>query len=139
MDVMSPSVRSRAMAAIPSKDTAPEIAVRKVAHSMGLRFRLHRRDLPGSPDIVFPRWGVVVFVHGCYWHRHDGCRFATCPATRPDFWAAKFRANVERDKRSTNELRRLGWRVGIVWECETRSPGMVECRLRAFGLRPERI
>src|SRR4051794_16042951 len=96
--------------------TGPEIRARKIAHSLGLRFRLHRSDLPGKPDLVFPRLDLVVFVHGCYWHRHPGCPKASAPAS--PFWAAKFRSNVARDKRVQAELRAMGWKVLIIWECE---------------------
>ncbi len=117
------------MAAIRSKDTGPELAVRRVIHAMGLRFRLHRRDLPGTPDIVLPKWRLVVFVHGCFWHRHLRCRFATCPATRPEFWQAKFRSTLDRDKRVMRRLRRLGWHVAVVWECEARKPERIRRRI----------
>lgn len=116
-EVISP-VRSRTMAAIPGKNTSPELAVRRMLHSMGLRFRLHRKDLPGSPDIVLSKHRTVVFVHGCFWHRHEGCRYTTNPKTRQPFWFNKFNANVERDRRSTADLERLGWRVLVVWQCE---------------------
>ena len=112
------SVRSRNMAAIRGKDTAPELAVRRILHAMGLRFRLHRRDLPGRPDIVLPKHRTVVFVHGCFWHRHEDCRYTTTPKTRQEFWQTKFAANVERDRRNRTDLQQLGWRVIVVWECE---------------------
>lgn len=122
MDIFTPSKRSQIMAGIRSKDTRPELIVRKIAHSMGLRFRLHRRDLPGSPDLVFPRWRLAVFVHGCFWHRHEGCRLAAQPKTRPEFWQQKFAANVRRDRNTIDQLSGLGWRVEVIWECETRQP-----------------
>lgn len=105
------------MAGIKRRDTKPEVAVRSWLHRAGFRFRLHRRDLPGSPDIVLPRWNAVIFVHGCYWHRHAGCPKAATPHTRQRFWNAKFAANIERDRRNLLALRRLGWRVKVVWEC----------------------
>ena len=108
------------MAGIRGANTQPEVRLRKSLHRLGLRFRLHRAGLPGRPDIVFPGRMAVVLVHGCFWHRHKGCRFATVPATRPDFWETKFRANVERDARNVAALRKLGWRVRIVWECDIR-------------------
>ncbi len=114
--------RSRNMAAIRGKDTAPELAVRRILHAMGVRFRLHRKDLPGSPDIVLPRQRKVVFVHGCFWHRHEGCRYSTTPKTRQEFWVVKFESNVFRDNRNQSELKQLGWRVLVVWECELRKP-----------------
>lgn len=130
MDRVSKIKRSEMMSGIRSKDTAPEIAVRRIAHGMGLRFRLHRRDLPGSPDIVFPRYRVALFVHGCFWHRHPGCRLAATPKTRADFWCAKFGRNVERDRRASEDLVRLGWRVAVVWECEVRDTEAVRARIK---------
>ena len=109
------------MAQIKSKNTAPEIAVRSLLHRMGYRFRLHRDDLPGTPDIVLPKYNTVVFVHGCYWHRHSGCPYAYTPKSRVGFWQAKFDANVERDEFDQEALNELGWHVITVWECETRN------------------
>ena len=123
------SVRSRNMAAIRGKDTAPELAVRRILHAMGLRFRLHRKDLPGRPDIVLPKHRTVVFVHGCFWHRHKGCRYTTTPKTRQEFWQTKFAANVERDRRNRTDLQQLGWRVIVVWECELRNSRYLRERL----------
>ena len=121
MDIKSPKARSLNMAAVRSKNTKPEIAVRKLLHAAGYRFRLHSKDLPGSPDIVLPKLKTVVFVNGCFWHRHPGCRFAAVPATRSDFWIHKFEENVQRDKRNYDVLRTLGWRVIVMWECEISS------------------
>ena len=131
------SVRSRNMAAIRGKDTAPELAVRRILHAMGLRFRLHRKDLPGRPDIVLPKHRTVVFVHGCFWHRHEDCRYTTTPKTRQEFWQTKFAANVERDRRNRTDLQRLGWRVIVVWECELRQPSDLKERLS--GLFPQLV
>ncbi|MBK6486122.1 MAG: DNA mismatch endonuclease Vsr [Gemmatimonadetes bacterium] len=117
-DIVDRATRSRMMAGIGGKDTAPELAVRRFLHREGFRFRLHRRDLPGRPDIVLPRYGVVVLVHGCFWHRHTRCRYATTPASNREFWIAKFQQNVSRDRRNARDLRRLGWRPVVVWECE---------------------
>jgi len=119
MDRISKEHRSWNMSRIRGKDTAPEIIVRSLLHNLGYRFRLHRKNLPGHPDIVLPRYKTVVFVHGCYWHRHKGCRFAYNPKTRTDFWQRKFKENVERDARARKQLRKIGWRIIIVWECET--------------------
>src|SRR4051812_1880798 len=105
VDVVDKATRSRTMSGIRGKDTQPELAVRRYLHSRGLRFRLHKKGLPGRPDLVFPRYRTVVFVHGCFWHRHSRCRFATNPATRPAFWAAKFAQNVARDKRQIRQLK----------------------------------
>ena len=110
--------RARNMSAIKSKNTKPEIKVRKVLHSMGYRFRLHRKDLPGSPDIVLPKYKTVIFVHGCFWHRHENCKYASTPKTRQEFWEAKFRENINRDKLNQENLSSKGWKIIIVWECE---------------------
>ena len=110
--------RSRNMSAIKSKNTKPEIKVRKVLHSMGYRFRLHSKDLPGSPDIVLPKYKTVIFVHGCFWHRHENCKYASTPKTRKEFWEAKFRENINRDKKHQENLSSMGWKIIIVWECE---------------------
>lgn len=120
------------MASIRGKDTKPEMVVRRLLHAMGYRFRLHRRDLPGTPDIVLPGRQAVIFVHGCFWHRHSGCRLAAVPATRRDFWEAKIAANKARDRRAVAQLRRNGWRVAVVWECQTRKPSGLDARLRRF-------
>ena len=109
------------MRAIKGKNTSPELAVRKALHAAGLRFRLHVRDLPGRPDIVLPRFRVALFVHGCFWHRHPGCRFATMPAANRPFWEAKLGGNVARDERQQQALRDLGWLPLTVWECESRN------------------
>ena len=110
------------MSGIRARDTKPEVFVRKALFRAGFRFRLHRRDLPGSPDVVLPGRRVAVFVHGCFWHAHDGCRYAKTPATRREFWESKLAANVERDKRAREVLLSAGWRVLVVWECATRDP-----------------
>jgi DNA mismatch endonuclease (patch repair protein) len=120
VDVVDAATRSRMMAGIRGRDTQPELRLRSAMHVRGFRFRLHDQRFPGRPDLVFPRYRAAVFVHGCFWHRHDGCRFATTPATRPDFWAAKFVANVERDARNEAAIAARGWRVGVVWECDIR-------------------
>jgi DNA mismatch endonuclease (patch repair protein) len=119
-DTLTRSERSALMARIRGTDTGPERAVRSELHRAGFRFRLHAARLPGRPDIVLPKHRVVVFVHGCFWHRHD-CRLSSTPATRRAFWTAKFAANVARDRRSARALRRLGWRVLTVWECSLRT------------------
>lgn len=106
------------MSGIRARDTKPELVVRSYLHGRGLRFRLAAKDLPGKPDVVFPKFRTVVFVHGCFWHRHPGCRFATRPASNEVFWERKFEQNVRRDERTTKELQKLGWRVRVIWECE---------------------
>ncbi len=113
--------RARNMSAIKSKNTKPEIAVRKLLHSMGYRFRLHRKDLPGSPDIVLPKYKTVIFVHGCFWHRHENCKYASTPKTRKEFWNKKFNDNILRDKKNLEILSSLGWKIIIIWECEIRN------------------
>jgi DNA mismatch endonuclease (patch repair protein) len=109
------------MSRVGSKGTSPEIRVRRLAHAMGLRFRLHRKNLPGKPDLAFPKYRAVLFVHGCFWHRHPGCPKASTPKSRIEFWNAKFASNVARDRRSEAALRAQGWRVFAIWECETKS------------------
>ena len=113
--------RSRNMAAIKSKNTKPEIAVRKMLHALGYRFRLHRKDLPGSPDIVLPKYKTVIFVHGCFWHRHENCKYASTPKTRKEFWENKFNENMKRDKNNFKELKKLNWNLLVIWECETKN------------------
>lgn len=130
MDIVSKNQRSWNMSRIRGKDTKPERAVRSLLHRMGYRFRLHRRDLPGKPDIVLPKYRAVVFVHGCFWHRHKGCRYAYTPKTRKEFWENKFSENIRRDKENSARLRQLGWKIIYVWECETeRNPGLLERKL----------
>ena len=114
------------MARVRGRDTKPEMVVRGTLHAMGLRFRLFRRDLPGRPDIVLPKYRLAIFVHGCFWHRHEGCSLSSTPKTRVDFWTEKFATNVARDARNAAELRALGFRVGVIWECETRRPDIAE-------------
>ena len=119
-DIVDRATRSRMMAGIGGKNTRPEIVLRRALHARGLRYRLHDRKLPGTPDIVFRRFGAVCFVHGCFWHRHAGCPFAATPSTRGEFWRTKLDANVERDRRNRRDLLRAGWRVAVVWECALR-------------------
>jgi DNA mismatch endonuclease (patch repair protein) len=120
-DVVSKKVRSRMMAGIGPAHTQPEIAIRKLLHRAGFRFRLHDRELPGRPDIILRKHRAVIFVHGCFWHRHQRCRFCTSPASNTEFWTNKFASNVERDRRNQQELLDHGWRVLVVWECAVKS------------------
>ena len=113
--------RSRNMSAIKSKNTKPEIKVRKILHSMGYRFRLHSKDLPGSPDIVLPKYKTVIFVHGCFWHRHENCKYASTPKTRKEFWNKKFTENKKRDFEIQEKIKILDWRSVVIWECETKN------------------
>lgn len=119
-DVVSPVKRSQMMSGIRGANTRPEVAVRKLLFGLGYRFRLHRRDLPGSPDIVMPGRKVAVFVQGCFWHRHQPCRYFKVPATRREFWQTKLEANAARDQLSVARLKELGWRTLWVWECALR-------------------
>lgn len=118
VDVVDSVTRSRMMAGIQGKNTKPELLVRKYLHGRGLRYRLHAQELPGKPDLVFPKYRAVVFVHGCFWHQHKGCKYASKPQTRTEFWNHKLSENVKRDSYQIAALERLGWRVFVVWECE---------------------
>jgi len=124
--------RRAVMRANKAKHTKPEVAVRKILHAMGYRFRLHRRDLPGTPDIVLPGRCKIIQVHGCFWHQHEGCRRASLPATRRDFWLPKLARNKERDSAAEAELRALGWNVTTVWECELGDLDNLKRGLRRF-------
>jgi len=129
MDRLTKAERSWNMSRIRSRDTSPERAVRSMLHRLGYRFRLHSRSLPGRPDVVLPKYGTVVLVHGCFWHRHSRCSLAYTPKARKQFWSEKFDANVVRDRRVVRTLRSLGWRVLVVWECELRDAGSLSRRL----------
>ena len=126
VDIVDTETRSRMMSNIRGKDTKPELILRRALHARGLRYRLHVKDLPGKPDLVFPKFRAVVFVHGCFWHRHPGCAKATTPATRVEFWQEKFRANVLRDQKNSERLTETGWRICTVWECELTN-GLFDC------------
>lgn len=116
MDTVDKTTRSRIMSKVGQKDTGPEMKLRRSLHKIGLRYRLHDKRLPGSPDIVFPRFKAVLFVHGCFWHRH-GCKATTTPGTNVDFWRKKFDENIARDRRDMEALQDAGWKVAVVWEC----------------------
>lgn len=120
-DIISAPARSRLMSRIRGKDTVPEMRVRRYLHSRGLRYRLHVKDLPGKPDMVFPRYQTVLFVHGCFWHQQPGCPYAVMPPSNTEFWKSKLEGNVQRDQRHASALHSAGWRVLTVWECEVRS------------------
>ena len=124
--------RSRNMSAIKSKNTKPEIVVRKLLHSMGYRFRLHRKDLPGSPDIVLPKYKTVIFVHGCFWHRHENCKYSSTPKTRKKFWESKFEVNVKRDLEIQEKIKNIEWRSIVIWECETKD--LKKLRVKLFDI-----
>lgn len=127
-DTLTPAERSERMSRIRSSDTKPEIALRKALHKLGFRFRLHGHRLPGKPDIVLPKHRTVIFVHGCFWHRHSGCKVATTPKTNTDFWIDKFDRNQSRDTRNSEALTAAGWRVLVVWECELGNAAKVNSR-----------
>lgn len=132
LDPLTVDQRSELMSRIRSKDTKPEMRVRRLLHGMGYRYRLHAKELPGRPDIVFRPRRKVIFVHGCFWHRHDGCARATTPKTRTSFWEDKFRKNVGRDRKNLLDLAELGWDAIVVWECETRDIERLATRLTQF-------
>jgi len=132
MDVLTPEERRRNMAAIRGKDTQPEMLLRRLVHSLGYRYRLHVRNLPGCPDIVLPRHRKVILVHGCFWHRHN-CRLGRpWPRTRAVFWRNKLEGNKARDVKNRKALRKLGWEVLVVWECQTRRPEWLRGRVSGF-------
>jgi len=130
MDKISPEHRSWNMSRIRSGNTKPEIIVRSLLHRMGYRFRLHKKDLPGKPDIVLPKYRTIIFVHGCFWHRHSECRYAYTPKSRIDFWEEKFTRNIERDQEVKGELETMNWKVLTVWECETRDVQSLMTKLK---------
>jgi DNA mismatch endonuclease (patch repair protein) len=132
MDTVSAEKRSRNMSRIKGRDTLPEKKVRSLLHGMGYRFRLHVKDLPGKPDIVLPGRKCVIFVHGCFWHGHPGCRRASIPTTRTDFWTAKIRGNMQRDEQSVAALEKLGYRCLVVWQCQLRDKAALSRLLAAF-------
>jgi DNA mismatch endonuclease, patch repair protein len=134
-DNMSPTQRSERMSRVKNKDSKAEMRVRSLVHRMGLRYRLHNKNLPGKPDIVLVRHKKVILIHGCFWHQHGVCRPLSVPEHNSDFWRKKFADNVERDKWNVRKLKELGWKVLVVWECETKNPETLEAKLRRF-LRP---
>ncbi len=120
-DTVSSEVRSRMMASIRGRNTKPELTVRRYLHAQGFRFRLHQKGMAGKPDLVLPKWNVVIFVHGCFWHGHGGCKYFRIPATRPAFWSAKIDSNIRRDLANRETLLASGWRIATVWECSLRT------------------
>ena len=141
-DIVDKATRSRMMSGIRGKNTRPEIIVRKALFSMGYRFRLHRKDLPGKPDIVLPKKNTAIFINGCFWHAHEGCRYAKLPETRKEFWRERLLRNKVRDAQSRKELKNSGWRVLTIWECFIRSSekiGMMKPELESWieGSRTE--
>lgn len=134
MDTLTAEQRSERMSRVRGRDTKPELLVRRLAHGLGYRFRLHRRDLPGTPDLVFPRRSKVIFVHGCFWHRHSDpdCRLARLPKSKLDFWLPKLETNRKRDDVNLARLADLGWDVLVIWECQTRDRDVLEARILEF-------
>ncbi|MBL3554090.1 very short patch repair endonuclease [Rhodovulum sulfidophilum] len=131
MDTRLPEQRRRIMQAVKSKDTGPELCVRRLLHGMGYRFRLHRKDLPGTPDIVLPRHLKAIFVHGCFWHAH-GCSKGRPPKSNLDYWLPKLEQNVYRDRTKMEQLDTLGWKALVVWQCETKNLEALSAKLRSF-------
>ena len=131
-DTVLPEIRSRIMRAIKNKDTGPEMIVRRMAHAMGKRYRLHRKDLPGKPDLTFPRLRKIVFVHGCFWHGHDCARGVRQPKDNAEYWARKIGRNKERDEQNVEELESMGWDILIIWECHLKDREALSDRLNAF-------
>jgi DNA mismatch endonuclease (patch repair protein) len=132
MDSVSPERRSEIMGRVAGENTGPEIAVRRLLHRLGYRFRLHRKNLPGKPDVVLPKWRTVVLIHGCFWHRHDGCPNTRTPKSKVEFWTRKFAENVERDRKAKAQLESLGWRVLVIWECELKDVEALAERVEHF-------
>ncbi|MEJ2611406.1 MAG: DNA mismatch endonuclease Vsr [Candidatus Thiodiazotropha sp.] len=120
VDTLTPEERSERMSRVRAQDTKPEMKLRRLIHGMGFRYRLHRRDLPGKPDLVFPGRRSIIFMHGCFWHRHEGCGLARLPKSKRAFWSAKLEANKERDQKNISTLEAAGWRVLVIWECQLR-------------------
>ena len=131
-DVLSVGQRSRNMQAIKAKNTKPEIAVRRIAHSLGYRYQLHRRDLPGSPDLVFPSSRRIIFVHGCFWHCHKSCSRAYVPQSNMDYWLPKLARNVQRDKEAVRTLKASGWQILVIWECSTGDTDRLQRKIEQF-------
>lgn len=138
IDTIDKANRSLLMANVKGKNTAPELLVRKRLHRLGFRFALHDKKLSGRPDLVLPRHQAVVFVHGCFWHRHSSCAYATTPATRAEFWFDKFQKNVERDARNISKLKEQGWRVFVVWECGLKHEPEKILKKLARGIKQKR-
>lgn len=132
MDTLTPEQRSERMSRIRNKDSKPEMTVRRLVHKMGYRYRLHRRDLPGTPDLVFAKRGKIIFVHGCFWHRHETCKLTRWPKSKLDFWRPKLEENRRRDETAQRSLRKMGWSALVIWECQLRDVGRLETKIRTF-------
>lgn len=135
-EIVTQEQRSQNMSRIKGKNTKPEIIVRSACHDLGFRYRLHRKDLPGTPDLVFPKHRLCLFVHGCFWHRHPGCKYAYTPKSRLDFWLPKLAKNVERDMKAKRALEVSGWRVSIIWECQTKNRHTLRAEIQKL-INPE--
>jgi DNA mismatch endonuclease (patch repair protein) len=138
LDTFSKPDRSEIMRRVHSKDTTPEVIVRSLLHRLGYRFRLYRSDLPGKPDIVLPKYKTAIFVHGCFWHRHKDCKRATTPATRQEYWLPKFKRTINRDRKYQHQLVKMGWKVIVIWECQTKNVGKLSKDL-IKQIKPGRI
>ncbi|MGI2860014.1 very short patch repair endonuclease [Shewanella algae] len=132
VDTLPPEERSERMSRVRAQSTKPEMKLRRLIHGMGFRYRLHRRDLPGKPDLVFPGKRSIIFMHGCFWHRHEGCGLARLPKSKRAFWSAKLEANKERDQKNISTLEAAGWRVLVIWECQLRDEGEVREVVKEF-------
>ncbi|WP_022728415.1 very short patch repair endonuclease [Fodinicurvata sediminis] len=132
MDFVSKEKRSKIMRGVKQENTKPEILVRRIIHSSGYRFRLHRKDLPGRPDIVLPKYQLAIFVHGCFWHQHDGCHDDRMPTSNTEYWTQKLQRNKERDKEKFENLKDKGWNVLIIWECETKNTEIVYKKINKY-------
>jgi DNA mismatch endonuclease (patch repair protein) len=132
MDFLTPEKRSKLMANVRSKDTSTERAVRRIVHALGFRFRLHKKDLPGKPDLVFASKKKVIFVHGCFWHRHSGCKYASTPKTKIGFWTEKFERNTLRDRMVKKKLKKLGWTSLVIWQCELKKINALKSKIKKF-------
>jgi DNA mismatch endonuclease, patch repair protein len=132
VDTLTPDERSERMSRIFGKNSSPEMKLRRMVHSSGFRYRLHVKNLPGKPDLVFPKRRAVLFMHGCFWHRHEGCKLARLPKSRVDFWTKKLEANRQRDMQNQGLLRKMGWRVLVVWECQLRDTVAVSQAVTEF-------
>lgn len=137
-DILSPEARSARMRLIRSKNTNPELAVRRLIHSLGYRYRLHHRKLPGKPDLVFAGRKKAIFVHGCFWHRHEGCRYDRPPKSKLDYWKPKLEGNQQRDRENQAKLREMGWTILVIWECEAEKPDTIVDRIVTF-LGPHKL
>lgn len=132
MDILTPEMRSWNMSRIRGKDTKPELAVRSLLHGMGYRFRLKNAEIPGKPDIILPRYKTAIFVHGCFWHRHENCKYAYKPKTKIDFWQKKFDTNIRRDQKVSEQLKKLCWNQLVIWECEIKNYKTLKKKIEAF-------